>query len=389
MPIRRVFSDATYSLQNNNDGQASACEPTQVSLPTVSNIKRYRSAENELYSSKDFTLNNTMEILAKTPKAKTLSKEVGMDICSYLQTQIEISRKLNSELARVFAHLEDGEGLRTRTVEFICNVSEDFKLQTTTAHVAVNYLDRILSKAKVATNERIVLSLACIRLAAKFEEPNPLLVPNIDSLIDLVESRYKVSEGKLKPSELARMERFIWSGLDNRLWVLTPAHFLEMFTTLGLLYLPVNGDLLMVETRQSHKSITKDVLDYCGFFVDLALQQISLQGVESALLAGVIISCARRAFGITPVWSQYLQGCTRLLFQGEMEQIHIYLWQIYAKIYRRESVLPDENSLISFSSSDSSSSVPSSFSSAAESPLGPADHHEHESHRKSGFDAQF
>jgi hypothetical protein len=388
MPIRRVFSDTTnttgISTSESGNGRTKgnegpgACQGSAASPSTagVVTIKRYRSSENEFFQasssmSSSSSGSDIIDLLAKIPKAKKLSKEIGTDVCSYLQTQIEISIKLNADQAMLYAHLKDWDGLRRQTVDFICTAAEDFRLRKTTAHVAVNYLDRILSKAKVAENERILLALACIRLAAKFEESSSLLVPSLDSLIDFAQSRNRSHGEEFKTSELVRMEREVWTGLDNRLWVLTSAHFIDIFSTLGLLYLPMHGDRLMIETAQSDRSITRDLLTYCGFFDDLALQQVVLQGIESALLAGVIISCARRASNIVPVWSQCLQGVTKLLFQGEMENIHIYLWQIYAKTYRRDPIQMDENSLVSLSSTDSSISLSSTFS--AESPLGPAD----------------
>lgn len=112
---------------------------------------------------------------------------------------------------------------REESVAWIVKVQRHYGFQPLTAYLAVNYFDRFLySRSLPQTNgwPLQLLSVACLSLAAKMEEP---LVP---SLLDLqVEGAKYIFE----PKTIQRMEFLVLRILDWRLRSITPFSFLSFF----------------------------------------------------------------------------------------------------------------------------------------------------------------
>lgn len=112
---------------------------------------------------------------------------------------------------------------REESVSWILKVQAYYGFQPLTAYLAVNYFDRFLySRRLPKTNgwPMQLLSVACLSLAAKMEEP---LVP---SLLDLqVEGAKYVFE----PRIISRMELLVLSVLEWRLRSITPFSYISYF----------------------------------------------------------------------------------------------------------------------------------------------------------------
>ncbi|KAK2985327.1 hypothetical protein RJ640_029471 [Escallonia rubra] len=113
---------------------------------------------------------------------------------------------------------------REDSVAWILKVQRYYGFQPLTAYLSVNYLDRFLYSRRLAAQTNgwplQLLSVACLSLAAKMEEP---LVP---SLLDLqVESAKYIFE----PRTIQRMELVVLSVLDWRLRSVTPFSFISFF----------------------------------------------------------------------------------------------------------------------------------------------------------------
>lgn len=112
---------------------------------------------------------------------------------------------------------------RENCVEWILKVHSFYGFQPLTAYLAVNYLDRFLYSRRLPQTEGWplqLLSVACLSLAAKMEEP---LVP---SLLDfqVVGSKYI-----FEPRTIRRMELLVLSVLNWRLRSVTPFSFVAFF----------------------------------------------------------------------------------------------------------------------------------------------------------------
>ncbi|XP_022946477.1 cyclin-D1-1-like isoform X1 [Cucurbita moschata] len=112
---------------------------------------------------------------------------------------------------------------RADSVAWILKVQAYYGFQPLTAYLSVNYLDRFLySRRLPETNgwPLQLLSVACLSLAAKMEEP---LVP---SFLDLqIEGAKYIFE----PRTIRRMELLVLTTLDWRLRSVTPFSFIGFF----------------------------------------------------------------------------------------------------------------------------------------------------------------
>ncbi|KAH9609146.1 hypothetical protein KSS87_002372 [Heliosperma pusillum] len=113
---------------------------------------------------------------------------------------------------------------RFQSVAWILKVRSFFGFHALTAYLAVNYLDRFLSShilPHIGGWPLQLLSVACLSLAAKMEEP---LVP---SLVDLQVEGVKFI---FEPKTIQRMELLVLDVLDWRLRVVTPFTFISFFS---------------------------------------------------------------------------------------------------------------------------------------------------------------
>ncbi|CAL9128355.1 cyclin-D2-1-like [Musa acuminata AAA Group] len=111
---------------------------------------------------------------------------------------------------------------RQEAVTWILKVHECYCFRPLTACLAVNYLDRFLSRHCLPQNEWALqlLSVACLSLAAKMEET---LLP---SLLDLQVEGAKII---FEPRTVLRMELVVLNALNWRLRSVTPFTFIDFF----------------------------------------------------------------------------------------------------------------------------------------------------------------
>ncbi|XP_071928954.1 cyclin-D1-1 isoform X1 [Coffea arabica] len=112
---------------------------------------------------------------------------------------------------------------RADSIAWILKVQRYYGFQPLTAYLSVNYFDRVLYSRRLPQTKGWplqLLSVACLSLAAKMEEP---LVP---PLLDLqVEGAKYIFE----PRTIGRMEFLVLNTLDWRLRSITPFSFLSFF----------------------------------------------------------------------------------------------------------------------------------------------------------------
>nr|XP_043626247.1 cyclin-D1-1 [Erigeron canadensis] len=165
---------------------------------------------------------------------------------------------------RFQSHVLDASA-REESVAWILKVQRFYGFQPLTAYLAVNYLDRFIycRGFPVANGWPLqLLSVACLSLAAKMEEP---LVP---SIVDLqVEGAKYIFE----PRTIRRMEFLVLSVLDWRLRSVTPFSFIGFF---------------------AHKIDSTGT--YTGFLISRATQ-IILSNIQEASLLEYWPSCIAAA----------------------------------------------------------------------------------------------
>lgn len=118
---------------------------------------------------------------------------------------------------------EEDSSLRSHSVAWILKVRSFYGFQAVTGYLAVNYLDRFLNSHHLPQTSGWplqLLSVACLSLAAKMEEP---LVPS------LLELQVEGAKFLFKPKTVQKMELLVLSALDWRLRLVTPFAFISFF----------------------------------------------------------------------------------------------------------------------------------------------------------------
>lgn len=109
--------------------------------------------------------------------------------------------------------------MRTILVDWLVEVSEEYKLRCETLYLAVNYLDRFLSCMSVLRGKLQLVGTAAIMLASKYEEIYP---PDMDEFVYITDDTYT-------KKQLLRMEHLLLKVLAFDLTVPTVHQFLLQY----------------------------------------------------------------------------------------------------------------------------------------------------------------
>ncbi|XP_030648101.1 cyclin-A1 [Chanos chanos] len=109
--------------------------------------------------------------------------------------------------------------MRTVLVDWLVEVSEEYRLCSETIYLAVNYLDRFLSCMSVLRGKLQLVGTAAILLAAKYEEIYP---PEVDEFVYITDDTYT-------KRQLLRMEHLLLKVLAFDMSVPTSHQFLMQY----------------------------------------------------------------------------------------------------------------------------------------------------------------
>eukprot|EP00898_Chlorokybus_atmophyticus_P002740 jgi/Chlat1/3467/Chrsp23S03672 len=109
--------------------------------------------------------------------------------------------------------------MRGILVDWLVEVSEEYKLNPETLHAATNYIDRMLSRERVDRSQLQLVGVACMLIAAKYEEIWP---PAVDHFVYITDNTYT-------REQLLGMERRVLRTLNYELTCPTAKPFLQRF----------------------------------------------------------------------------------------------------------------------------------------------------------------
>ena len=151
------------------------------------------------------------------------------------------------------------EYMRTILLDWLIDVHMKYKLLPETLFVAINLIDRYLSKKKINREYYQLLGTTCMFIASKYEEIYP---PNIKEFI-------KVTANSYTKEQLLKMEYKVLSTLEFNITYPSYLRFLEVY----------------------NYYINMDDMDFfrCKFFVELALLDYKLCHFPPSLIAAVCL----------------------------------------------------------------------------------------------------
>ncbi|KAG2433446.1 hypothetical protein HXX76_008503 [Chlamydomonas incerta] len=158
--------------------------------------------------------------------------------------------------------------MRATLVDWLGEVRDEFRLHAETLFLAAGYLDAYLAAKPVSRGRFQLLGMACLWVAAKFEEVYP---PPKAAMLAMAENMYTAAE-------LTAMEKEVLFTLDFGLAVPTPLRFLHYM--LQLAHLPAHpGDAL------SCRRLAEALLE-------LSLLDVALLGAPASAVAGAAVYLA-------------------------------------------------------------------------------------------------
>ena len=115
--------------------------------------------------------------------------------------------------------------MRAILVDWLVEVSEEYKLCADTLYQAVNYLDRYLSLQRAQRSQLQLIGVVCMWVASEYEESYP---PNVADYCYITDNTYD-------KRQLLDMEEVVLKRLDYELTVPTAKTFLRRLLQVRLL----------------------------------------------------------------------------------------------------------------------------------------------------------
>ena len=203
-------------------------------------------------------------------------------------------------------------------VDWMCEAGDEFGLHISTMHVAVMFLDRFLHKVVVARNELQLVAIACILIAAKYEE--------IYEIVPTLSDMNRHAQWAFSADAIQHMEFEVLRKLNWCLGTFTPLHFASYYMSKGVLF--------EEDTKQGRPlaqkvpKYAKYMKRYIEFFADLFLQDYAFQRFAPSMMAASIVMASRKALGIRPLWRDELSTNTQYI-RNDINSCFKAVWSCY------------------------------------------------------------
>ncbi|XP_015686621.1 cyclin-G1-like [Protobothrops mucrosquamatus] len=156
--------------------------------------------------------------------ATNATPELLLQLNALLEQELRYQPKLSGLRIIESAHdngLRMTARLRNFEVKDLLSLIQFFGFRTETFSLAVNYLDRFLSKIKVQPKHLGCIGLSCFYLAVKVMEEES----NIPLATDLI----RISQYRFTVSDLMRMEEILLEKLHGKVKATTASQFLQLY----------------------------------------------------------------------------------------------------------------------------------------------------------------
>ncbi|CAH0560451.1 unnamed protein product [Brassicogethes aeneus] len=220
------------------------------------------------------------DVIIKTGKRKDIffeMEEYRDDIFKYLREHELVNRPKPGYMKK---QPDVNSNMRTILVDWLVEVAEEYKLQTETLYLAINYIDRFLSYMSVVRAKLQLVGTAAMFLASKYEEIYP---PDIGEFVYITDDTYN-------KRQVIRMEHLILKILGFDLSVPTPLTFIHA---------------ICVSNKLTEKTL----------YLAMYLGELSMLNGEAYLeflpstIASSALALARHTLGQEP-WTEHLSKYT-------------------------------------------------------------------------------
>jgi len=226
--------------------------------------------------------------------------EYALDIYRHMR-HTEKRYKPNPEYIKLI-QTDINPSMRGILVDWLNEVCQEYKLKAETLYLAINIVDRTLSKFLVNRNKLQEVGITGLFIAAKYHE---LQAPTVDEFVFITDSTYP-------REELLEMESLILNALEFNLTVVTSVDFLVRFCN-------------------ASPQCDERLLNLAFFVSELSLQDYKMIGFPPSAVAASSVVIALHALGRTswcnnmrtqtgyngPELMECIQGLMRLYCESE------------------------------------------------------------------------
>lgn len=234
--------------------------------------------------------------------------------------------------------------IRLYFVDKICQISDDFKLQSSTKSLSVHFFDCWISHLSNTKTMAMHVndfdymassSFAAVRIAAKFQEME-CRVPTLN----LIEVYTLDTVGC---DHIVHIENSIISMLNWRLNVITPMHLLDFYFTCGVVHAEDKVIFNSIKSSKSAldvESLPKYIKKWLDYFSEQSLRNLEIQSIDPTVIAASVILVSRTVLNIEPRWRSELTKLTGY----KLDDLMICAQSLYEK-YLEEADEPERNQI--------------------------------------------
>ncbi|CAH9127294.1 unnamed protein product [Cuscuta epithymum] len=179
------------------------------------------------------------------------------------------------------------EGMRGILIDWLVEVSEEYKLVPDTLYLTVNLIDRFLSENYIEKRKLQLLGVTCMLIASKYEE---ICAPRVEEFCCITDNTYS-------REEVVKMESHVLNLLDFQLSTPTTKKFLRRF----------------VQAAQTSYQVPSVELEFmANYLAELTLVDYSFLKLLPSLIAASAVFLARWTLDQSKhPWNPTLEHYTR------------------------------------------------------------------------------
>ncbi|KMZ74609.1 Cyclin A-like protein [Zostera marina] len=210
-----------------------------------------------------------------------------IDINSYIRSKEVLQKNRPSPNYLEVVQKDITASMRAILVDWLVEVSEEYKLSSYTIYLTISYVDRFLSHKRIQRTQLQLLGIACMLVASKYEE---ISSPNIEDFCYITDNTYR-------QQELVEMELEVLKFLKWELGVPTVKTFLWRY---------INSCQDQSDGQSSHVEFLS------SYLAELSLLEYNCVQFLPSVIAASAVFLARLT--INPIfnpWTPALYRCSK------------------------------------------------------------------------------
>lgn len=262
---KNVFVNEEFSREIRKEMMDSSVNSPMVLDDTIK-FSSSDSSELEIDSVEDSEEAKQIRLIEERENLLVNCDEYKDDILSYMRQEEQKNRPKANYMKK---QQDITSSMRSILIDWLVEVSEEYKLNTETLYLAVNYTDRFLSQMSVLRGKLQLVGTASMYIAAKYEEISP---PDVNEFVYITDDTYT-------KKQVLRMEHLLLKVLDFRMNTPTTNNFLTHY----LRFLKINGLITCNKVENLARYLIELTLIESDTFLNFLPSQIAASAIYLSL----------------------------------------------------------------------------------------------------------